>query len=137
MDSYDEIFDFLNVSPETRISCLKHLLNSAQAKLNLKTKDEISKTIQRISKYVPIKPDVNSDYSSDESTEQVSYSTKIKNCIVDNRFASVKAEQFANVNDITAEQILMFRDKDTQGKIKLEEVKKCYKHIEDEEVFSV
>jgi hypothetical protein len=41
MDSYDEIFDFLEVTPDKRMACLKHLLNSTRAKLNDATKGKI------------------------------------------------------------------------------------------------
>ena len=130
MDSYDEIFEFLNVPSDKRIACLKHLLNSAQAKLTLKARDEISKTVHRISKYSPevkpeVKPEVIDESSSESSSDsESSPKLKFKKCIRDNKFASIRAEEEANAYNVTSEQILNCRNENAEGKIKIDEVRK-------------
>jgi hypothetical protein len=118
MDSYDEIFEFLNVPSDKRIACLKHLLTSAQAKLTLNAREEISKTVN-------CEPEVVDESSSEAySDSESSPNLKFKKCIIDNTFASIRAEEEANAYNVTSEQILNCRFGTGWGKIKINEVRK-------------
>ena len=114
MDAYDEIFDYLNVTPAKRIECLKHLLDSARAKIPDSTKGKI---YSRLSS-APV-PAQESDDSGSDTSKKEKKSLKNKN------FASVKAEEEAESHNISAEEILAARPEEVKDcKIKIDEVKK-------------
>jgi len=116
MDAYDEIFDFLQITPQKRIECLKHLLNSARAKVPDATKGKI------YSRVVSAPPPIESDSGSDTSKKE-------KKTLKNKLFASVKAEEEAEAQNITAEQIVQARPEGIEGKIKVDEVKKFINDI--------
>jgi len=119
MDAYDEIFDFLNVPPPKRIECLKHLLDSARAKIPDATKGKIYSRVVS----VPISAPATDDSGSDTSKKE-------KKSLKDKNFASVKAEEEAEKHSVSAEQILAARPEGIEGKIKIDEVKKFLADLE-------
>ena len=89
MDSYDEIFDFLNTPPDQRMACLKHLLNSTRAKLNDATKGKIygrvcdfecprTLTVKPVVVVAPEPPQSDSGSAKSSSNSKVHHAAKKK-----------------------------------------------------------
>ena len=140
MDAYDEIFDFLEVSPEKRIACLKHLLNSTRARLPDATKGKIYGRIadrdapvtttarplhQNLSTFTPPTPRAPEGGGGGSSESGSDGTTKSKKSIKDKAFASTAAEELADSNGINSIDITSRTG--THGRIRLEDVREHIK----------